>query len=228
MKNLAIGIILPLALILNSCSLFYHKADKEHSELSGIIPQPDDDFGSYAMEARYSNWPNPDTLIIYIDGQRHRVTANGDVLTMSGEKRLSLGNEFPIEQLYFAQRGQDLFVFFTDVDVRGAGSFAKRISLETGQTLWTTEMDGFSFSKPVIRGQFVYVGTIGFIGKMKLKNGHFDWKFSGLGKTGRFNHFRDIDFPNQHEVRFVAPHPFSVSADTVVVNDITGEILMMN
>ena len=104
----------------------------------------------------------------------------------------------------------------------------KRISLETGKILWTTEVDGFSFTKPLIRGQFAYIGTIGFIGKLKLKSGSFDWRYSGLGKDGRFNHFREIDFMTPREVRFVAPHPFTNESDTVVVNDITGEIVRAN
>lgn len=228
MKHIAILTLAALTLTLSGCNFFYHKSDKDKSELAGIIPLQNDDKGSYAMEARYSNWPNPDTLIIYIDGGRYRVTAKGDVYSPKGKRVLSFGNEFPISQLFFAQRDRDLIVFYTDVDTNGAGSFVKRISIDSGKTIWAKEVEGFSFSKPLIRGQFAYVGTIGFIGKMKLKNGSFDWKYSGLGQKGRFNQFRDIDFPDSRRVRFVAPHPFSFQSDTVIVNDITGEIIMMN
>lgn len=220
--------IIALALCVGSCSLFYEKADKQNSDLAGIIPLQDNDNGGYAMEARYSNWPEPDTLIIYIDGVRYKVSSKGEVLSPSGETKYLFGNEYPLEQLYFVQRGRDLFVFYTDVSEHGAGSFAKRISLDSGKTVWETEVEGFSFSKPLIRGQFAYIGTIGFIGKMKLKDGSFDWRFSGLGQRGRFNHFREIDFPESRAVRFVAPHPFSMRSDTVIVNDITGEIMSMN
>lgn len=219
-------IILILSIItFTSC---YHKADTQNSDLSGIVPLQDEDEGSYAMEARYSNWPNPDTLVIYIDGVRYKVSSNGNIISPKGEIKYSIKNDYPLEQLYFSQRGRNLFLFYTDVDDNGAGSFVKRISLDSGKIIWETEIEGFSFSKPLIRGQFAYLGTIGFIGKMKLKNGSFDWKYSSLGQKGRFNHFRDIDFPTTREVRFVAPHPFSLQSDTVIVNDVTGEIIKMN
>ncbi|MCQ2229880.1 MAG: hypothetical protein MJZ13_09080 [Bacteroidales bacterium] len=217
-----------LAVTLASCSLFYHKADKQSSELSGIIPFQEDGTGTYAMEARYSNWPDPDTLIIYIDGLRYKVSATGKVFDPNGNKQYDFGNEYPIEQLFFFQKGRDLFLFYTDVDINGAGSFVKRMSIDSGKMIWEIEVEGFSFSRPLVRGQFAYIGTIGLIGKLKLKNGAFDWKFSGLGNNGRFNHFRDIDFPDEKHVRFVSPHPFSNHSDTIIVNDITGVIKSMN
>ncbi|MCQ2203440.1 MAG: hypothetical protein MJZ15_03245 [Bacteroidales bacterium] len=226
MKQTVIGFI--IAAMLSSCNLFYHKSDKNSSDIAGIIPFQEKDGGTYAMEARYSNWPNPDTLIIYIDGARYKVSASGNVMASDGTVKYKLGNEYPIEQLYFFQKARDLFLFYTDVDVQGAGSFVKRLSLDSGKIIWETEVEGFSFSKPLIRGQFAYFGTIGFIGKMKLKNGSFDWKYSQLGQKGRFNHFRDIDFPDDKHIRFVAPHPFTMMSDTVIVSDITGEITLMN
>ncbi|MBP5366245.1 MAG: hypothetical protein J6Y82_10055 [Bacteroidales bacterium] len=224
MGKFLIGILL-LTLSVSGC---YHKADPQNSDIAGIIPLQEDDKGVYAMEARYFSWPNPDTLIIYIDGTKYKVAASGDIFSPKGEKKYSINNDYPIEQLYFAQRGRNLFLFYTDVAENGAGSFVKRLSLDTGEIIWETEIEGFSFSKPLIKGQFAYIGTIGFIGKMKLKNGAFDWKYSGLGQKGRFSQFRDIDFKSSREVRFVAPHPFSLQSDTVIVNDITGEITLMN
>ncbi len=221
-------LLLLATMALTCCNLFYHKSDKMNSELQGIIPFQENDKGTYAMEARYSNWPNPDTLIIYIDGNRHKVSAKGEIFDPEGHLRFSIGNEYPIEQLYFVQKGHDLFLFYTDVDVNGAGSFAKRMSLENGKILWETEIEGFSFAKPLIRGQFAYISTIGFIGKLKLKSGTFDWQASGIGRNSRFKHFRDIDFADYKQVRFVAPHPFSAQSDTIIINDITGEILTTN
>lgn len=221
-------ILVAVVALYSSCNLFYHKSDKMNSELSGIIPFQEDGDGAYAMEARYSNWPDPDTLIIYIDGERHKVSAKGEVFDKKGNLRFKLGNDYPIEQLYFIQKGRDLFLFYTDVDVNGAGSFVKRLSLSSGQMVWEVEVEGFSFAKPLIRGQFAYISTIGFIGKLKLKTGTFDWKFSGLGHDARFNHFRDIDFADYKQVRFVSPHPFTQQSDTVIINDITGEIIMTN
>lgn len=226
MKGFVLSIL--LSVLMCGCGLFHKKADKLTSDIAGIIPYSDDDKGSYAMEARYSNWPDPDTMVVYIDGLRYNVSNMGDIYSLDGTLKYRIRNDYPIAQLYFAQRGTDFFVFYTDMAESGAGSFVKRISLETGEILWQTEVEGFAFSKPLVKGQFVYIGTIGFIGKLKLKNGSFDWCYSDLGKNGGLNHFRNIDFIDQRQVRFIAPHPFTTHGDTIVVNDITGEIIRMN
>lgn len=67
-----------------------------------------------------------------------------------------------------------------------------------------------------------------FVGKLKLKNGQYDWKYTNLNSAGRFEKFQHIKFPSKREVVFVAPHPFSLESDTVVINDMTGEIIRMN
>ena len=221
-------ICLFLVAAISSCSFFHHKSDKRNSDIAAIIPLHGDNNGVYAQEARYSNWPNPDTMIIYVDGSRLRIAPMGNVISPEGKVLFSIENEYPIEQLFFAQRGRDLFIFYTDIDERGCGSYIKRFSLESNKMIWSSEIDGYSFSKPLIRGQFAYVGTIGFIGKIKLKNGQFDWKFSNIIRNGRFNNFSNIDFVEPQRVRFVATHPFMLKSDTIIVNDITGEIICMN
>lgn len=226
MKIITLSIL--VSLIVCSCDLFYTRADKETSDIAGIIPYADNDKGSYAMEARYSNWPNPDTMIIYIDGARYKVSDMGKIYTLEGQLKYEIRSDYPISQLYFAQRSRDLFVFYTDISEEGVGSFVKRISLDTGEILWQTVLDGYSFSKPLIKGQFAYIGTIGFIGKLKLKNGTFDWKYSWLDRRARINQFRNIEFVDARKVMFVAPHPFTMQNDTVVVNDLTGDIIRMN
>lgn len=216
------------SLIACSCSLFYKKADKETSDIAGIIPYTDNDKGSYAMEARYSNWPNPDSLIIYIDGERHKMTSSGNIYSTTGELTYRLNNSYPITQLYFAQRNRDIFFFYTDMATDGVGSFVKRMSLDSGEILWETELDGYSFSKPLIKEQFAYIGTIGFIGKLKLKSGTFDWKYSWIDRKELPNQFRIAEFIDSRRVLFVAPHPFTANSDTVIINDITGELIKSN
>ena len=226
MRILTLSVL--VALIVSSCCLFHQKADKETSDIAGIIPYSDNDKGAYAMEARYSNWPNPDTMVIYIDGQRYKMSKMGQIFNLNGELIYEIHNEYPIAQLFFVQRSRDLFVFYTDMADSGVGSFVKRLSLDSGKIIWQTELDGFSFSKPLIKGQFAYIGTIGFIGKLKLKNGSFDWKYSWLDQKERINQFRNIDFIDSRKIRFVAPHPFTIKSGTVIVNDITGELIKTN
>lgn len=202
-------------------------ADKEHSDIAGIVPQSDDGTATPAAEARYTRWPDPDTLLIYIDGSRYKVSADGKVFSPTGRPCFDISNEGRLERLFFAQKGSSLFLFYTDATDDGSASFARRIDVESGKTLWTSDVTGIAMGCPVIRGQFAYIASFGFVGKMKLKSGQYDWKYSNLNRDGRFEQFRDIEFPNTHEVQFVSHHPLAFGSDTVVVNDISGEIVKM-
>lgn len=206
----------------------HHSADKEKSDIAGIVPQSDSGEEYPAMEARYTSWPDPDTLLIYVDGSRYKVSSRGEVVAPDGNVSFSIKNEGRIETLYFAQKGSSLFLFYTDATADGSASFVKRIDIKSGKTMWTSDVAGIAMGRPVIKGQFAYIGSFGFVGKLKLKNGQYDWKYSNLNEGGRFQKFQEIVFPNAREAAFIAPHPFSLESDTVVINDLTGEIIRMN
>ena len=206
----------------------HHSADKEKSDIAGIVPQSDSGEEYPAMEARYTSWPDPDTVLIYVDGSRYKVSSRGEVVAPDGNVSFSIKNEGRIETLYFAQKGSSLFLFYTDTTADGSASFVKRIDIKSGKTMWTSDVAGIAMGRPVIKGQFAYIGSFGFVGKLKLKNGQYDWKYSNLNEGGRFQKFQEIVFPNAREAAFIAPHPFSLESDTVVINDLTGEIIRMN
>lgn len=228
MKSFKQTIVSILALCAALAAGCHHSADKENSDIAGIVPQSDTGEEYPAMEARYTSWPDPDTLLIYVDGSRYKVSSHGDVVAPDGNVRFSIKNEGQIETLYFAQKGSSLFLFYTDTTADGSASFAKRIDIKSGKTLWTSDVTGIAMGRPVIKGQFAYIGSFGFVGKLKLKNGQYDWKYSNLNGGGRFQKFQEIVFPNAREAAFIAPHPFSLESDTVVINDLTGEIIRMN
>lgn len=217
--------VILLTLSLASC---HHSADKEKSDIAGIVPVADDGSQYPAMEARYTSWTAPDTMLIYVDGLQYKVSANGKVYSPEAKFCFAIGNEGAIETLFFAQKGSSLFLFYTDTTDDGSASFVKRIDIASGKTLWTSDVAGIAMGRPVIKGQFAYIGSFGFVGKLKLKNGDYDWKYANLNNDGRFEKFQDIVFINNREAAFVAPHPFSTDCDTVVINDITGEIIRMN
>ena len=223
----AIG-IMALALLQFALASCHRSANKETSDIAGIIPAQGVDTEMPAMEARYTNWPDPDTMLIYIDDMRYKAASDGNVIAPDGKTKFSLGNEGKIEQLFFLQMGNSLFLFYSDVTPNGTASFARRIDLPTGRALWTSDVMGVALSKPIIKGQFAYISSFGFVGKLKLKNGQYDWKYTNLNSAGRFEKFQHIKFPSKREVVFVAPHPFSLESDTVVINDMTGEIIRMN
>lgn len=223
LRNVLCAIVIATGLA--SC---HHSADKEKSDIAGIIPAASDDAPIEATEARYTQWPDPDTMLIYIDGLRYKVASNGNIFAPDGKRQYRIGNSGSLDVLYFVQKGVSLLLFYTDVTSEGAANYAERIDIQTGEVIWTTSINGVAMNRPTIKGQFAYLASSGFVGKLKLKNGQYDWKYSGLNDNGRFEKFREIDFPSNREVVFVAPHSLSLESDTLVINDLTGEIIRMN
>lgn len=229
--NRAARIISRLFILCASCAIVcacHRSADKEKSDIAGIIPSASDDGPLQAIEARYTQWPDPDTMLIYVDGMRYKVASNGNVFAPDGKRKFRIGNRGSLDVLYFVQKGVSLLLFYTDVTADGAANYAERIDIQSGKVLWITSVTGVAMNRPVIKGQFAYLASSGFVGKLKLKNGQYDWKYSGLNDNGRFEKFQDISFPSKREVVFVAPHTLSLESDTLVINDLTGEIIRMN
>ncbi len=216
-----------LLLILSSCYCG-NNSNKQKSAIAGIIPLQQDNRSTKALEARYLSPLESDTMMIYVDGQRYKVSVMGEVLDHSGGHYFNIESEHPIGLLYYVQRGEDFFVFYSYDDFQESFSMVKRISLNTREVVWSTQVEGSVFSCPVIYGQFAYISTMGHIGKLILKNGLFDWQFNKIQKDGRYGRFGTVNVLGGNKVQFISPHPFSLQNDTIVVNDITGEIIRMN
>ncbi len=206
----------------------HRSADKEKSDIAGIIPSDLDGEPTPAIEARYTQWPDPDTVLIYIDGLRYKVASDGNIFAPDGKRKFNIRNKGSIDALYFFQKGSSLFLFYTDVTPSNVRNYAQRLNVQTGEIVWSCDISGVAMSRPIIKGQFAYIAASGFIGKLKLKNGQFDWRYSNLNDGGRFEKFLDISFPTNTEVLFVAPHTLSLESDSILVKDINGEVVRMN
>ena len=89
--NSAARIISRLFILCASCAIVcacHRSADKEKSDIAGIIPSASDDGPLQAIEARYTQWPDPDTMLIYVDGMRYKVASNGNVFAPDGKRKL--------------------------------------------------------------------------------------------------------------------------------------------
>lgn len=216
-----------VALCLDSC---HTSTDKSKSDIAGIIPHEGANDEVMVKEARYQNFPKPDTLIIYVDEHRFKVAADGQVFAPTGQKRFKLGVNGEIDRLFFLQMGNALFLFYNDKTKDAMDNYAERIDLLTDKSVWRRKISDGTMARPVVKGQFAYLSALGFVGKLKLKSGQYDWQQSNLNDSqrGKFEYFSEVYFPSSHEVMFVAKHLFSFEVDTVVINDISGEIIRKN
>lgn len=226
-KKINVNILTLIIVVFVSGCYCRNNYDKQKSVVSGIIPLKQPSNSINAHEARYLTSLYADTMLIYVDDVRLRLTPMGDVLDQNGDVYFCLGTKKTIGVLYYIQRGRDFFVFYSYLGNPEGYSTAQRISLDSRTTVWSTNIEGNVLSCPVIFGQFAYVTATGHVGKLILKSGSFDWHFSGLYKEGRYGRFNQIDVLGGSKIQFVAPQPFSFNNDTIIVNDITGEIIRM-
>ncbi len=154
------------------------------------------------------------------------MSVDGRLHTPNGKLFYDFGLLDPIKELYYAQLGGDLFFFLSCKGDKHSASIC-RLYISAARLVWTTTLDTELSCQPMLKGQFAYIAANGSVGKITLKNGQFEWRYSKLGNGGKYEYFREIEFPQNHEVSFISHHKRSIEKDTIVINDMTGEIIRM-
>jgi hypothetical protein len=179
----------------------------------------------YSIHASGNSDFLPDTLFFNLQGNKLMVTSNGKVYKPNDSLLFDIRAEFQIADLYLYPIDNDIVAVYVDDDGDAAGSFAKRISLSNDRIIWTTEVGAFNLGKPVIYNNYMYLSTIGFIGKLNLNTGKFDWKFENLYDEGKYNGFSEPGFYKNSLVAFAAKQPVAARIDTIVVDEKQGKIV---
>ena len=183
-----------------------------------------------AIEVIYSDNFEPDTMFVDLFNENFIITEDGkihkaDSLILD----LKLDEFFVIERLYFIPIEKDEFVIiFTETDMDGAGSVAKRISLKNNQILWSVYTGGFNIAHPVYIDNYVYISTIGFIAKLDFLTGKFEWKFENLYEKGKYNSFKIPLFYKNDIVLFLSKKYDSPVPDSIFVDEKLKKIIRKN
>lgn len=177
---------------------------------------------TYPTEGVYTNVAKPDTMHLIVGKDSMLVTSLGKVYR-NGRLWIDIKSETPIRKLYVYPTDNDFVVFYEYTDGDEGGSSAKRISKEN-KMLWTSPIYAFNMSVPVIQGDFAYLGTAAFLGKLNLKDGKYSWKHE---LNVKFEVFEEPILLNDSTILFIQ-HANSMISDSVLVNDRTGKILKMN
>lgn len=203
--------------------------ERDLGPFEGLVPGSNDDQTPRPMhEARYASWPEPDTMFVLVDGQRCAMTVKGTVYDAKQQKLFDIDSHADIRRLYFFQMANDFFVVFSD-SVDEEFCHASRINIRDNKRVWQRDIGKCSMLRPVIRGQFCYFVSCGAIGKMRLKDGQYDWHHEALNKEGHYEQFANVDLTSvPAQVLFLSPRPFAPGNDTIAVSDLTGEILRID
>jgi len=166
-----------------------------------------------------------DTLTITIENTTYKISPTG-LFAINQEKSVQLTTELYIDDAYFFNDSSFYYIFFTDTDFDGATSWLQKISKNDLNTEYTTPIRGFNLGKPIIINGKAFVSAIGFIGKLDLKTGIYNWEKDDLYDREKYS-FNSFDTVELHEnlVEFISKHYKTNKIDKVIVDNTTGKII---
>jgi hypothetical protein len=138
-------------------------------------------------------------------GGTFRWEANGLTASVSAAGALKLSGtvvdqqrpvRFPLEKtewisrLSLLQREESLFLAFDTDDGDSGRGVLCRIAIKSSSILWCRSVPGFNMFGAIAHDGAIFVGAIGFLGRIDPKSGRFLWKHPGLyNKDKTFNIF---------------------------------------
>ncbi|MGL5563726.1 MAG: hypothetical protein ACRDCN_14080, partial [Tannerellaceae bacterium] len=158
----------------------------------------------------------------------YTILSNGKIIDEKSQDFVFLKNKDVIDNIYLYIYNNDYIIFFTETDFEDSYSYAKRINSKTKQIVWSNQIYAFNLGTPIIIDNNAYVSTLGFVGKLNLDNGKYIWRHEDLYNDGKFNAFENPIFLENNYVIFPSPHYFTQETDYLLVNENTGEAVILN
>ncbi len=130
-----------------------------------------------------------------------------------------------ITQLSYRQIGTDLLLV-GELALGDAGAgFVTRIDSRRLQQRWSLWIPAFNVGPTLVDGPVAYVSAIGFVAKVDLDAGHYEWKHDNLYEPdGSFNNF-DVPRLEGRNVVFTSLHADEPDGARLIVDCDTGKIV---
>ena len=115
----------------------------------------------------------------------YRIAENGKGRRTSNEKSLSFNlriqpNDYLTRELYYLQHKGDLLIICEVSDEESGMGIIARLDGATLRMKWKRIIPGFNVGQGLLDGAFAYVTGIGFVGKVNLKTGAYEWRHTDL------------------------------------------------
>jgi hypothetical protein len=221
MKN---SIIVLLALMFAGCNSQSDQKSDAVNQLAGL--ESDSVFVETfknPLPVTYTDNSKPDTMFLIFNNDSLMITPMGKVF-IANKLYFDIKPKIAIRKLYFQPMGDDFIVFYEYSDTEGGGSMVKRISAKQNKIIWETPIYAFNMANPALVGDYAYLSTMGFIGKLNMIDGKYAWKFEELNK--KYGSFNEPKFLKDSSVLFTRKIPIIV--DSIIVDDRNGKILKMD
>jgi hypothetical protein len=145
---------------------------------------------------------------------------------------LSVSKDEDISQVFYADFENDLILIFDKSNNESGSIEICRIDFMKPLVKWKTEMPSMNPSYGKIESQFLYQAGVGFISKINLKSGLFEWKHGELvdSKTGSYFEFCDLILKERFAFFLVKCNEDGLEKEekVICVNKTNGEIVPNN
>jgi hypothetical protein len=143
---------------------------------------------------------DPEAFEFEMGGFDYHVRRNGNGWRKKGEmsRRFNLRlDDGDLGRVYFHDYGGRLLLVCEAGDGEGGWGFVTLLEQPSMRGLWRQHIPAFNVGEPLREGRSLYVTGIGFVGKLDLGTGEFDWQHDGLYDTreGAPKHFNSFEKP---------------------------------
>ncbi len=130
-----------------------------------------------------------------LSGKKFKVHRDGICEVSDGNRitqvvSIPLPGNFRIDSFSYGIYEQDVILYYQLYDEHDLSAGVARLDYNAGKTLWTARIPGFNIGEPLMHGSSLYVTAFGFIGKLDLNSGLYDWQHDEMYEDGAFNAFK--------------------------------------
>lgn len=181
-------------------------------------------------EARKISDGSPASFEFELNGFTYKIAGNGAGRRVKGDSarlfNLRLEGGDYLERVYYAvHRGNILLICGVTDGESGAG-FVARLEQPSMRARWKAHLPAFNVGPGLIEEEHVYVTGTGFVARLDLRKGEFEWRHDDLRRKrgGGFNSFETPRIEGDAVLFREVPARES-EAKTVRVHRRTGKIL---
>jgi len=191
-----------------------------------------ENLGSAETTTKYAQCPEMFALIkkgecnFTVSGWRYYINVKGKGYRINKENKrqefnLKLNPNDTIEEVQYVPLEKDIIIIYGVSDGDGAAGNVVRLGEQKLNIKWSAWIPAFNLSGGLIESNFLYISGIGFVAKINLKTGKFEWKHDNLYErtSGAFNYFERAII-SEDEVIFRDPE----KQREIRVNNKTGKL----
>jgi hypothetical protein len=175
--------------------------------------------------------PAPEAFEFEANGFSYYIKQNGNGWRRKGDRtrRFNLRPEHGgLERIYFNEYDGALLLVCEVGDGGYGGGFVTLLGQPSMRARWKQSTPAFNVGEPLREGRHLYMTGIGFVGRLNLDTGEFDWKHDDLYDTreGSPKYFNSFEVPELvGDTVLFRDRPVYNPRRTLVVDKKSGKVI---